>query len=203
MKWAQKESRSDSIRNRHPLIVPSTLQLYTSLVQKPSVSCMIHFMKYYWILKCSSKIIYVTEKTDVWTMETSCKEATWLPYTRKLPTKAIFTLLENYLANSRADLSSSGRNPCMQMLQIGMSSNYCFVSSWNSRMRLSECSSPELSHWHLTIITLALQLVLENIYTRLCILGVKTEVQGCSVVCQNLLSAIAKCLTAGPLVGSA
>lgn len=37
---------------------------------------MIHFIKYYWILKCSSKIIYVTEKTDVWTMETSCKEAT-------------------------------------------------------------------------------------------------------------------------------
>jgi len=71
----------------------------------------------------------------------------------------------------------------------------------NRACRLQLSRSVKLAY--LTIITLALQLVFENIYTRPCILGVKTEVRGCSVVCQNLLSAIAKCLTAGPLVGSA
>lgn len=77
------------------------------------------------------------------------KRQPWLPYTGKLPPKAIFTLLENYLAGFRADLSSSGRSLCMQMLQIGMGSNSCFVSSWKRRTRLTGCSSPDLSHWHL------------------------------------------------------
>lgn len=48
---------------------------------------MIHFIKYYWILKCSSKIIYVTEKTGVWTVETSCKEAILASLHRKTSSK--------------------------------------------------------------------------------------------------------------------
>lgn len=57
------------------------------------------------------------------------KRQPWLLYTGKLPPKAIFTLLENYLAGSKADLSSLGRSLCVQMLQIGMGSNFWFVSS--------------------------------------------------------------------------
>lgn len=48
---------------------------------------MIHLIKYYWILKCSSKIIYVTEKTGVWAVEISCKEETLASLHRKTSSK--------------------------------------------------------------------------------------------------------------------
>lgn len=165
---------------------------------------MIHLIKYYWILKCSSKIIYVTEKIGVWTVETSCKEATLASLHRKTSSKGYI-----YPAWKLSGWLQS------RSLQLGEKSVYADVADRdgikfllcvlmkkkNKAHRLQLSRSVKLAS--LAIITLALQSLSEIIYARVWILGVKTEFQGCSVVYQNLLVAIVERLTAGPLVGSA
>ena len=165
---------------------------------------MIHFIKYYWILKCSSKIIYVTEKTGVWTVETSCKEATLAFLHRKTSSKGYI-----YPAWKLSGWLQS------RSLQLGEKSVYADVVDRDGIKFLlrvlikqkNEAHGLELSRSvklaSLAIISLALQLLSEIIYARAWILGVKTEFQGCSVVYQNLFTAVVECLTSGPLVGSA
>lgn len=176
--------------------------VYFFNTQKNVVSRMIHLIKYYWLLKCSSKIIYVTEKTGVWTVETSCKEVTLASPHRKTSSKGYIYpawKLSGWLQSRSLQL---GEKPVYADVadRDGIKFLLCvLMKKMNEAHRLQRSKSVKLAP--LTIITLALQLLSKITYARAWILRVKTEFQGCSVVYQNLRTAIAQCFTAGPLVG--